>query len=85
MEEDELVEGYSLVDWDSPPIYNIYPNKVNLVEEVSILADSRHVFDWNPKSEVPRWSLLPLVLSGIPGLSLSFAGIGLHYVSIHTM
>lgn len=80
-EEDELVEGYSLADWDSPPIYDIYPDKVNLEEEVSISADTRHVFDWNPKSEVPRWSSLPLVEwhpRTIPFLCRSWLTLGKH-------
>lgn len=64
--EDELVEGDSLVDWDSLLIYDIYSNEEDLVEEVSVLADTikivqendtHHVFDETPNGEVPLWGL----------------------------
>jgi hypothetical protein len=36
--EDEFAEEDFLIDWVSPPTYNNYPNKYNLLDEVSFMV-----------------------------------------------
>jgi hypothetical protein len=55
----------SLVDWVSPPIYDIYLDKEDLLKEVNLFLDTinivegndvHHVFDESQKSEISQWS-----------------------------
>jgi hypothetical protein len=60
-EEYEIIEEYFSVDWVSPSIYNIYPDKNDLLEEVNLFLntikiveenDVHLVFDESLKSEI---------------------------------
>jgi len=60
-EEYEIIEKDFSVDWVSPPIYNIYPDENDLLEEVNLFLntikiveenDVHLVFDESPKSEI---------------------------------
>jgi hypothetical protein len=62
-EEDEIIEKKIYVDWISQPIYDIYPNKEDLLDGVTLFLnnikiveenDVQHVFDESPKSEVSQ-------------------------------
>jgi hypothetical protein len=65
-EEDEFIEEDFSVDWTSPPIYDIYADKEDLLEEVNLFLDTikiakendvHCVFDESPKSEISQWGL----------------------------
>ena len=43
-EEDGFITKYCLVDWSSPPIYDIYPDEEKLLEKVN-LSYTHHVLD----------------------------------------
>jgi hypothetical protein len=72
LEEDEIVEENFLVDWASPPIYDIYPDEDDLLQEVSLSVDIvkfveknyvYHMFDESSNSEVSELGLRKLVMS----------------------
>jgi len=48
-EEDEFTEEDCLVDWVSPPIYDIYCNKKSLLEEVSFVVEKVKFFEKKKK------------------------------------
>jgi hypothetical protein len=57
----KLIDEDLSVDWASPPIYNIYPNEEDLLEEVNLVLDTINivegndvhlVFEESPKSEI---------------------------------
>jgi hypothetical protein len=59
-EEDKFIEEDFSVDWVSPPIYDIYPDKDDLLNEVNFVVDAikfieenndYHVFDESPHNE----------------------------------
>ena len=62
----KLIEENLSVDWTSPPIYDIYPDKKGLLDEVNLVLytinivegnDFHLVFEKSPKSEISRWGL----------------------------
>jgi hypothetical protein len=52
-EEDEFVDGDSLVDWDFPSIYDIYPNEENLLKEVNFWVDTLKIIEENDVHQSP--------------------------------
>jgi hypothetical protein len=57
-DEDEIIEEYFSVDWVPPPIYDIYPDENDLLEEINLFLDTikiieendvHFVFDESPK------------------------------------
>jgi len=64
--EDEIIEEYFSVDWVSPPIYDIYLDEENLLDEVNLFIDTitivedndvHSLFDEKSKSEISQWGL----------------------------
>jgi hypothetical protein len=62
----KLIDEDLSVDWASPPIYYIYPDKDGLLEEVNLVLDTINiiegndvhlVFEESPKSEISQWGL----------------------------
>jgi hypothetical protein len=58
-EEDGFIAEYYLVDWTSPPIYDIYPNEKELLEKVNLL-DTHHVLDKSPEDKAFDLSVAPI-------------------------
>jgi hypothetical protein len=65
-EEDEIIEQDFSVDLVSPPIYDIYPDEEDLLEEVNLFIDTikivedndiYHVFDKSSKSKISQWGI----------------------------
>jgi hypothetical protein len=62
----KLIDEDLLVDWASPPIYDIYSDEDDLLEEVNLVLDTINivegndvhlVFEESPKSEISQWDL----------------------------
>jgi hypothetical protein len=62
----KLIDEDLLIDWASPPIYDIYPNEEDLLEKVNLVLDTINivegndvhlVFEESPKSEIYQWDL----------------------------
>jgi hypothetical protein len=62
----KLIDEDLSIDWASPPIYDIYPDEEELLEEVNLFLDTinivkgnavRLVFEEIPKSEISQWGL----------------------------
>jgi hypothetical protein len=59
----KLIDEDLLVDWASPPIYDIYPDEEGLLDEVNLVFDTINivegndvhlVFEESPKSEISQ-------------------------------
>jgi hypothetical protein len=62
----KLIDEDLSVDWASPPIYDIYLDEEDLLEEVNLVLDTINIFEGNdvhlmseesPKSEISQWGL----------------------------
>ena len=80
-EEDEFIEENFSVDWASPPIYDIYPNEEDLLEEVNLFFDTikiveendvHRVFDESPRVKYPNGVLRKLIMLIFLGLKIIF-------------
>jgi hypothetical protein len=62
----KLIDEDLSVHWASPPIYDIYPDEEDLLEEVNLVIDTINIVEGNdvhlvseesPKSEISQWGL----------------------------
>jgi hypothetical protein len=62
----KLIDEDLSVDWASPPIYDIYHDEEDLLEEVNLIIDTINIVEGNdvhlvseesPKSEISQWGL----------------------------
>jgi hypothetical protein len=62
----KLIDEYLSVDWASPPIYDIYLDEEDLLEDVNLVLDTINIVGGNdvhllseesPKSEISQWGL----------------------------
>jgi hypothetical protein len=77
----KLIDEDLLVDWASPPIYDIYPDEEGLLDEVNLVFDTINivegndvhlVFEESPKSEISQWVLRKLIILIFLGLKLFY-------------
>jgi hypothetical protein len=73
----KLIDENLLVDWASPPIYDIYPDEEDLLEEVNLVLDTITIVEGNdvhlvskksPKSEISQWGLQKINYVDFPGI-----------------
>jgi hypothetical protein len=53
----KLIDEDLLVDWASPPMYDIYPDEVDLLEEVNLVLDTINIVEGNDIHLVSKESL----------------------------
>ena len=58
-EEDGFIAEYCSIDWTSPPIYDIYPNEEESLENVN-LSDTHHVLDKSLEDKAFDLSVAPI-------------------------
>jgi hypothetical protein len=77
----KLIDEDLLVDWASPPIYDIYPDEDDLLEEVNLVIDTINIVEGNdvhlvseksPKSEISQWGLEKLIMLILLGSKLFY-------------
>jgi hypothetical protein len=73
----KLIDENLSVDWVSPPIYDIYPDEEDLLEEVNLVLDTINIVEGNdvhlvskksPKSEISQWGLEKINYVDFPGI-----------------